>query len=95
MAKSNSFPGSKGRWLEVDSKSESHDQVLAAVKKIDGVDIHEISGKTYIRFPTTQPKKGTPAFHMTKIAGYRRPTAKKQEEDSNFRQYCAVIQKNK
>lgn len=94
MAKTRTHLDTKGRWLEVDTKSKSRDQVLAAVKKIGGAEIRELSGKTYIRFPAFQPQKGVSAFQMIKIA-YSRPSAKKRAEGSNFRQYCAVIHKNK
>lgn len=85
----------KTRWLKIASPSEQgKEHMLALVKTIDGVEMKEVHGVTYVRLPEITNK--VPKKHMYKVGTFltthnRRRTTSTREKDERL--YCAVMLK--
>ena len=94
MAKPHIVLNTKGKWLELDPRSESTENILTVVRKIDGADILVVSGKTYVRFPANQVQKEKHFTKMIKtIVSPKRSSTIEARETSNLGGYCAVMLK--
>lgn len=94
MANLHSEPIQKGKWLELDLQNKSNKNILSIIETIDGVDIHKVAEKTYVRFPITPAKKANSFRRIIKVAACMKKTVSIETiERSDPRQYCAVMLK--
>jgi len=92
---------SSGNWIKLDVKRQSNSkELLALIETIDGVQMKEVSGVTFVQFPArksqavvTETKSKRIKQHIRKMEAIISRSSKEGIEKEKEHHYCAIMLK--